>query len=202
MQRNGTTPAQNTAPLFSASFFNNTLTSSSSNTLTASPESKEARKLQKDRDRRPSFGRKTSFGSPSRRRASSSTGNTTGDGGRPPGINVIVTDASAPPALPNFALQLAAAAKLSRETEVLPSPASADSFSKMLSRTAPMPVNGYAQLAPPAPVVGQSQPSEASMVHHHIQETANKRISTLDYLRKASVSPLHHPLVIYNSNIV
>lgn len=191
MQRNGATPAQNAAPFFSSSFFNTTLTStssSSSNTPAPAPasEARDARdgrnKLQKDRDRsrdrRPSFGRKTSFGSPSKRRASSSAG-TAADA---------VTDSAAPPALPDFALQLAAAAKLSRETEVLQSPASADSFSKMLSRTAPTPVNGYSQLAPPPALAGlQGQPSEAGMVHQHITETANKRISTLDYLRKACV---------------
>jgi hypothetical protein len=191
MQRNGATPAQNAAPFFSSSFFSNTSTSSSNAPASSSEtrESREARnKLQKDRersrDRRPSFGRKGSFGSQGKRRASSSAGNA-GDGGRPPGINVVVTDSTAPP-LPDFALQLAAAAKLSRETEVLQSPASADSFSKMLSRTAPAPVNGYSQLAPPVPLTTvQSQPSESSMVHQHIQEIANKRISTLDYLRKA-----------------
>ncbi|KAB5572777.1 hypothetical protein GE09DRAFT_1100887 [Coniochaeta sp. 2T2.1] len=200
MQRNGgATPAQNptAAPFFSSSFFNhnsnNNHTSSSSNPTVASApsetrESREARnKLQKDRDRRPSFSRKASFGSPSKRIASSSAGNNAGDGGgRPQGINLIVTDNSAPPALPDFALQLAAAAKLSRETEAVQSPASVDSFSKMLSRTAPTPANGYSQLAPPVQLTGSmTQPSEASMVHQHIQEIANKRISTLDYLRKA-----------------
>ncbi|OIW23719.1 hypothetical protein CONLIGDRAFT_141293 [Coniochaeta ligniaria NRRL 30616] len=192
MQRNGATPAQNAAPFFSSSFFNTSTVSSASSSETR--ESREARnKLQKERDRsrdrRPSFGRKTSFGSPSKRRASSSAAAaaSAADGGsRPPGINRIVTDTTTPPALPDFALQLAAAAKLSRETDVLQSPASADSFSKMLSRTAPTPANGYSQLAPPAPLAAvQSQPSESSMVHQHIQETANKRISTLDYLRKA-----------------
>jgi len=93
------------------------------------------------------------------------------------------------PPLPDFAL--AAAAKLSRETEVLQSPASVDSFSKMLSRTAPTPVNGYSaqpgQLAPPAVVAPGQQPSELTVIHQNIQDTANKRISTLDYLRKAYV---------------
>jgi len=57
----------------------------------------------------------------------------------------------------------------------------------MLSRTAPTPVNGFAsttQLAPPAAVAPGPQ-SELHLIHQHIQETANKRISTLDYLRKA-----------------
>lgn len=203
MQRNGATPSQNAAPFSSPSFFNynNTLAASSSNTLASSSESRHGREsssrnlLHKDpersRDRRPSFGRKPSFGSPgrsSRRRASSPVsangpGNP-GGGGNPAGINVVVTDKAVPPALPDFALQLAAAAKLSRETPVIQSPASADSFSKMLNRTAPTPVNGFSQLAPPAPVV-PGQPPEAGMVHQHIHELSSKRISTLDYLRKA-----------------
>lgn len=184
MQRSGATPAQNAAPFPSSPSFNNSSTSA--------PEKREAtregrNKLQKDRersrDRRPSFGRKSSFGSLGKRRGSSSAG----DGGRPPGVNLVVTDNNAPPALPDFALQLAAAAKLSRDTEVLQSPASAESFSKMLSRTAPGPINGYTPLAPSAAalVPSQAQLSEASMVYQHIQEIANKRISTLDYLRKA-----------------
>ncbi|KAK0636171.1 hypothetical protein B0T17DRAFT_503652 [Bombardia bombarda] len=72
----------------------------------------------------------------------------------------------------------------------LHSPASADySFSSMLSRNTPTPVNGYSavsaggQLAPPA-AVATGQPSEQSVVHQHIQDTANKRIATLEYLRK------------------
>jgi hypothetical protein len=198
MQRNGVTPGQNAAPFFSSSLSNNTYTTAQK--AAAPPfETREGRegtrnKLHKDRersrDRRPSFGRKSSFGSPSKRRASSSAGNA-GDGGRSAAASLVVTDSTAPPALPDFAVQLAAAAKLSRETEALQSPASGDSFSKMLSRTAPTPVNGYSQLAPPAAVVGGqmvgglSQPAELSMVHQHIQDTANKRISTLDYLRKA-----------------
>jgi hypothetical protein len=192
-RRNGATPAQNAAPFFSSSSSSNNTPTTSSTTAAPSSETREGRnKLQKDRersrDRRPSFGRKSSFGSLGKRRASSSAGSA-GDGGRPQGISLVVTDNTAPPALPDFALQLAAAAKLSRETEVLQSPASADSFSRMLSRTATAPANGFSQLAPPAAVVGgqmyQGQPNESSMVHQHIQETANKRISTLDYLRKA-----------------
>lgn len=152
---------------------------------------------EKDRERRPSFGRKASFSasSPSKegkRRTSSSSPSKGGSGngfasGRP--AIQVVTDNSVPP-IPDFDFGLVAASKLSRETEVLQSPpASADSFSKMLSRTAPTPVNGYSvaitgQLAPPA-MVGGGQQSELSLIHHHIQEMANKRISTLDYLRKA-----------------
>ena len=140
------------------------------------------------KDRKGSLSRKSSFSSPGKKSRSNSIANAGPgaggllSGGRP-GITVI-TDNAVPPALPDFAL--AAAAKLSRETEVFQSPASNESFSKMLSRTAPTPVNGYSasSLGPSGGGGGGSQ-TESSMVHQHIQEMANKRISTLDYLRKA-----------------
>lgn len=143
------------------------------------------------KDRRPSFSRKPSFtwtspGRGSKPRAnSSSSGN--GDrttGHRPPAIQLF-SDSPVPP-LPDIAL--ATAAKLSRETEtIVQSPTSAESFSyKMLSRGAPTPINGYpVQLASSAGMNSLGATSELSVVHQHIQETANKRISTLDYLRKA-----------------
>jgi hypothetical protein len=78
------------------------------------------------------------------------------------------------------------------------SPASVDSFSRMI-RSGNTPVNGYPMAPPPpppatatgqigAPLTGQSSaPSENAIVFNHIQETAGKRIATLDYLRKAYV---------------
>ncbi|KAI1868857.1 hypothetical protein JX265_006836 [Neoarthrinium moseri] len=136
--------------------------------------------LTKDRERRNSLSRRASFSSPSKgkRRPSSSA-----HGG------AVVTDAAIPPALPDFAL--ATAAKFAKENEVaVQSPASVDSFSKMLSRTAPVPSNSYGggmNAVPPMPQPGlqASQPSESDIIYQHIQEMANKRISTLDYLRKA-----------------
>ncbi|KAK3685780.1 hypothetical protein B0T22DRAFT_500550 [Podospora appendiculata] len=151
--------------------------------------------LQKDRDRdldrRPSFhNRKLSLSSsPSKgKRRAFSSGNTSataaanGGGG---GGSALAADELIPP-LPDFDFTLAAAAKLSRETETVQSPTLYvdSSFARMLSRTGTTPVNGFSstsQLAPPAVV----QQSEASAMHQHIQEMANKRISTLDYLRKA-----------------
>ncbi|KAI0012668.1 hypothetical protein F4779DRAFT_17332 [Xylariaceae sp. FL0662B] len=124
----------------------------------------------KDRDRKYSFGRRPSFSSPSKgkRRASSSNGGTgTGDD--------IKTDASVPPAIPDFL----AAAKL---PDPSPSPGSVDSFSRMIGRSAPTPTNGfYAASATSPPILQPEIPS----LHQHIQDIANKRISTLDYLRKA-----------------
>ncbi|KAK3377913.1 hypothetical protein B0H63DRAFT_451746 [Podospora didyma] len=149
---------------------------------------------ERDRDRRPSFGRKASFSSSSpnkggsRRRAESSA-NANANGGNLgfyfSSASLTSSDDPAIPPLPEFSLS--AAAKLSRESDAIASPAlSSDGF-KMLSRTATTPVNGFSstsQLAPPAQVT-PGQPSELSVLHQHIQETANKRISTLDYLRKA-----------------
>jgi hypothetical protein len=196
-----TTPTSNVA--FFSSFFggssNNFAASSSNNTksrpgtssgeaggvppsIDASPSSRNV--LQKDRDRRPSFGRKSSFStsSPSKSSTKRRTSSYGANGG--------VAGFNAAPPLPD--LNIAAAAKLSRDAEALQSPASIDSFSKMMSRTAPTPVNGYSsagpgQLGPPANVVsGMGQPqSELGTLHQNIQDTANKRISTLEYLRKA-----------------
>ncbi|RYP31956.1 hypothetical protein DL767_005497 [Monosporascus sp. MG133] len=144
----------------------------------------QTQKQTKGRDRRPSFGRKASFSSPkARRRASSLASN---------GTDRIRTDASAPPAIPDFAL--AAAAKLSRDTEAVLTPTTTptDPLAKTTSgRTAPAPataMNGLnaAATSPPTIQTGQGSSAEAAIaVHQHIHELANKRISTLDYLRKA-----------------
>ena len=115
------------------------------------------------------------------------------------GQNPIVTNRGNPPALPDFALS--AAARTSRDTDVFASPNSAPkssmdisggyiqtSNSRMLSRSGTTPVNGFPSgggMMPP-PSAGGMQ-SESNMVHQHIHEMANKRISTLEYLRKAYV---------------
>ncbi|KAM5350249.1 hypothetical protein ACJ41O_006754 [Fusarium nematophilum] len=142
------------------------------------------------KDRKPSFSRKSSL-SGSRRRGSS-FGN---------GPNAYVTDATAPPALPDYALAAAAKvvprADIVRDAEAAAAsghpPPTADSGIHMLSRSA----TGSASLMstnmpPPTPLgngsmgsSGMWQQSEASIMHQHVTELANKRISTLDYLRKA-----------------
>ncbi|KAI1490263.1 hypothetical protein F5X96DRAFT_559303 [Biscogniauxia mediterranea] len=151
----------------------------------------------KDRDhhsRRPSFGRKASFSSPSKgkRRQSSSASNASSAQG-------VVTDASTPPALPDLAKYLSRenhhpkhhhhTHNHLKEADAAPSPLSGDSFSKMIGRTAPTPTNGfYASSAVSPPIVAsglQALQPEAPSLHQHIQDIANKRISTLDYLRKA-----------------
>ncbi|KAH6627079.1 hypothetical protein B0J18DRAFT_159219 [Chaetomium sp. MPI-SDFR-AT-0129] len=152
------------------------------------------------KDRKPSSGRKSSFGflssspSKSRRRASSAASNTAppaaADGG---GVPV--------PALPSLAHRPSATQLLPAEDAVPPLPepsprtttANSESLSRMLSRGAVTPVSGYPVSGPVGGGGGGSllsgansgQQSELALVHQHIQETANKRISTLDYLRKA-----------------
>lgn len=61
---------------------------------------------------------------------------------------------------------------------------------RALNRAGTLPVNGYATsgagMMPPPSAAGLQ--GESSMVHQHITEMANKRISTLEYLRKAYVT--------------
>jgi hypothetical protein len=182
MQKSSTTPTtQNAAPFFSTSFFSGG-SSSRSRPGTSSGEPSNGPYQQQPlpnvltKERKGSFSRKASFSSPSKskRRANSSSSGT------------IVTDRNVPPALPDFAL--AAAAKLSRETDVLYSPASSDPVSRMLGRTAPTSASGYGTGLPPLPQsasLAQYQQSEAGVIHSQVHEIANKRIATLDYLRKA-----------------
>ncbi|KAI2606221.1 uncharacterized protein GGS25DRAFT_378575 [Hypoxylon fragiforme] len=205
MQRSaGNTPTQHATPFFSTNIWGGNSKDTSKDTSKESKDSKDSNNLlprpqtssrsrpgtssgdkdrdfnvlTKDRDRKPSFGRRPSFSSPSKgkRRPSSSHAGSSFS-------NEIKTDAATPPAIPaDFAL--AAAAKLSREAEVVPSPASTDSFSKMMSRGAPTPTPGFHTIPATSPPIPQTQ-NEIPSLHQHIHEVANKRISTLDYLRKA-----------------
>ncbi|KAL0943002.1 uncharacterized protein CTRU02_200888 [Colletotrichum truncatum] len=202
MQRSGATPTTANAPFFSTSFFSS---SSKSRPGTSSGDQQPPQQSQSQpppqpspffppplqypsgpnvltKDRKSSFGRKPSFSSPSKsskRRANSSS---SGGGG-----NVVVTDRNVPPALPDFAL--AAAAKITRDTDNIQSPASGDSFSKMLSRSHTGSTSLAAdRLQPPLPSATHPnmwQSSESVVLHMQMQEIANKRISTLDYIRKA-----------------
>ena len=66
--------------------------------------------------------------------------------------------------------------------------APAEGLSKMLSRGAVTPISGYPIQGPATAMLMSSataQQNELAVLHQHIQETVNKRISTLDYLRKA-----------------
>ncbi|RDA87774.1 hypothetical protein CP532_2435 [Ophiocordyceps camponoti-leonardi (nom. inval.)] len=112
------------------------------------------------------------------------------------------TDAAAPPALPDYALS--AAAKVQQGRSPVRSSDSGSStkasgrmFSNAMPTSGPVAVNGSVH-GPPAsgssaptvtaaPTSSSSiwQPSEASVIHQQIAELATKRISTLDYLRKA-----------------
>ncbi|KAH7325703.1 hypothetical protein B0I35DRAFT_421015, partial [Stachybotrys elegans] len=127
------------------------------------------------RDRKASF-RRSSFSSAVRRRASSNTSNSSTEG--------FVTDAAVPPALPDYALSAAGkvfhlARPPTNSGHTDDSPASPESKAKMLGRTTTS-SSGY---FPPEQTL--SAPYEANMLFNHITEVANKRISTLDYLRKA-----------------
>ncbi|KAF9771005.1 hypothetical protein IL306_011379 [Fusarium sp. DS 682] len=129
------------------------------------------------KDRKASFSRKASLSS----RRGSSFGN---------GPNAFVTDATAPPALPDYALSAAA--------KVAPRPDGVESApveAQMLTRSATGSTTLYGGIVPNTPMgimpngaVGTSgmwQQNEASIMHHHVTELANKRIATLEYLRKA-----------------
>ncbi|EHA48422.1 hypothetical protein MGG_00944 [Pyricularia oryzae 70-15] len=136
------------------------------------------------KERRPSFGRKSSF---SRLRRSSSASNVAAAAAKePPGRQGklrVTTDRSAPP-LPDISRSRYSRLDSAQDSSfyLQSPPLSADSFSKMLSRTTTN-NNGGQMVPPPAPTSGQTD--SHSMVYQHIQETASKRISTLDYLRKA-----------------
>ncbi|KAI1816255.1 hypothetical protein GGS20DRAFT_246587 [Poronia punctata] len=195
-------PIQGTIPFFSTNIWGsaskseaNSQTSAqgssganaNSNSHTKSRPSTSSGDQTKEHSRKPSFGRKSSFSSPSKgkRRASSSASNGGGGGG-----GQIVTDATAPPALPDYAL--AAAAKITKDTDALISPTTAESFSKMMSRTisAPSSHGLHHTLSGPSATSPQSAvpnlPTEAPSLHSHMQDLVNKRISTLGYLRKAN----------------
>ncbi|KAI1355123.1 hypothetical protein F5Y01DRAFT_197684 [Xylaria sp. FL0043] len=198
MQRSASSaPIQGTIPFFSTNIWGGSSSKSDVNSVapaqagsgTSNSRSRpgtSAGDQSKEHSRRPSFGRKSSISSPSKgkRRASSSASNGGGSGGQ------IITDATAPPALPDYAL--AAAAKIARDPDTIVSPTTSDSFSKMISRTMSAPSNGLYQTMSGVSGTGLSPqsgiptlPTETPTLYYHIQDVANKRISTLDYLRKA-----------------
>ncbi|KAL2157703.1 hypothetical protein VTH06DRAFT_5186 [Thermothelomyces fergusii] len=205
MQRSAATPTQPAAPFFSSlfGFGGGTGSNSKSQNSPPSPADKTQRPTSSGQDltgesprqrktlvkeRKPSLGRKSSFvflssppGKKSRHRADSAASSHLAspvDGGgaavplptRRPSAIRLAPEETAPP-LPDL------------------SPRTTDGFSRMLSRGAPTPTTGYpAGMAGPGVMHSSgsaAQQSELGLVHQHIQETVNKRISTLDYLRKA-----------------
>ncbi|KAK4121385.1 hypothetical protein N657DRAFT_683021 [Parathielavia appendiculata] len=193
MQRSAATPAQTAAPFFSSFFGGGSTTSSKPQNQNPplSPTSKPRRPsspgednasgsprqhktLQKDR--KPSFGRKSSIFQSSassakrntrRAELATSPSGAPADGGAASYFQFFSDGSSVGPPLSD------------------PSPKAADGFSKMLSRGAVTPISGYPVGMTGAGSSSVGQQSELAVVHQHIQETANKRISTLDYLRKA-----------------
>ncbi|KAF5227957.1 hypothetical protein FAUST_11435 [Fusarium austroamericanum] len=169
-------PNSNGTPIFSTSIFSSNSSSSRPTTREGSLDPLNTNILPKDR--KASFSRKASLGS---RRGSSL------------GTNAYVTDAAAPPALPDYALSAAAkVAPRPSDSEATATPI--DLQNQMLSRSATGSTTLYGGV-PSTPLgfmpngaVGTSgmwQQNEASIMYHHITELANKRIATLEYLRKA-----------------
>ncbi|KID97573.1 hypothetical protein MAJ_06445, partial [Metarhizium majus ARSEF 297] len=145
--------------------------------------------------RKASFSRKASLSGSTRRRGSS-VGSTAASN-----PNAIVTDATAPPALPDYALPAAAKLRSRDRRDVgsvddgVQSPVSPTGDSSGLASMSRTNTGAGSYFPPPTPVGVPSslngtaastwQQSEASMIHQQITDVANKRISTLDYLRKA-----------------
>ncbi|KAK4104586.1 hypothetical protein N658DRAFT_556456 [Parathielavia hyrcaniae] len=196
MQGSAATPAQTAAPFFSSFFGGGSTTTSSkppNQKPPLSPASKPRRRSSSGedkasgsprqhktlhKDRKPSFGRKssifpsssTSSAKPNTRRADSipPPPGAPADGGATSYFQLFSDGSSVGPPLPD------------------PSPkTTADGFSKMLSRGAVTPISGYPVGIAGAGSSSVGQQSELAAMHQHIQEIANKRISTLDYLRKA-----------------
>ncbi len=201
MQRSAAAPTPHaaSAPFLSALFggggTTNANTNKSQNPAPASPTTSPTSKPQRPpssgedvaggsprqqklvKDRKPSFGRKPSFIFSSssasaslspkrtRRRADSAASNLNPTSTGPPADGTAV-------ATPQF-----------------PDPPPNNPSDKMLSRGAVTPITGFpvgmtgsgSMLGPASLGPG----SEQTAIHQHIQETANKRISTLEYLRKA-----------------
>ena len=138
-------------------------------------------------ERKPSPSRQSSFifqPSKSKRQGSS---NLSANGTET--SNLVIATSQDSPVLVDFVHSRAANADWRDAQVITQSPASRDSLSKMLSRTATTPVNGYNAVALPAgSALTSTLASESAIIYGHIHETANKRISTLDYLRKAYVS--------------
>ncbi|KAM0553131.1 hypothetical protein ACHAPJ_007681 [Fusarium lateritium] len=174
------TPNSTGTPIFSTSIF------SSSNNAASRPTTRDGHAvdpLSSNKDRKTSFSRKASLSS----RRGSSFGN---------GPNAYVTDAAAPPALPDYALS--AAAKVTARPDIPSGEATAhhptpSTDFQMLSRSATGSTTLHGVPSTPMGIMpngsvgtsGMWQQNEASIMHHHVTELANKRISTLEYLRKA-----------------
>ncbi|KAJ6782122.1 hypothetical protein PWT90_06663 [Aphanocladium album] len=131
------------------------------------------------KERKASFSRKSSMSGARRRSSVSTTGGAS---------DAVMTDDSVPPALPDYAL--AAAVKIAPRDgrDPIRSPISPDSapisaISRSTSSTAfMMPPQTPSTATGISPT--QWRQSEAAMMHQQIIEAAQKRISTLNYLRK------------------
>ncbi|ATY59025.1 hypothetical protein CCM_09553 [Cordyceps militaris CM01] len=133
------------------------------------------------KERKASFSRKASL-SGARRRSSVSTA--AGSGSM--AADAVMTDDSAPPALPEYAL--AAAAKIAPRDPVRTPISPEGGIVSAMGR----PATSHTFMLPPqtpSTAMGVSptqwRQSEVAMMHQQIIEAAQKRMSTLNYLRKA-----------------
>lgn len=129
------------------------------------------------RDRKSSFSRKASLSSVRRRGSTSASASS----------NTVVTDNSAPPALPDYALSSAAKVLPRDGKDSTRSPVSPDDVQSSLSRSATL----SSFMAPPSHRSGILSPSswsnEVDSAHQNMVDLVNKRIATFDYLRKTYV---------------
>ncbi|KAG5662558.1 hypothetical protein KAF25_004976 [Fusarium avenaceum] len=175
------TPSSAGAPIFSTSIFSSNAASRPTTRDGVDPLNTNISNIL-PKDRKASFSRKASLSS----RRGSSFGN---------GPNAYVTDAAAPPALPDYALAAAAKVTGRPDGENTASHSISSADPQMLSRSATGSTTLHGGIVPNTPIgimpngaVGTSgmwQQNEASIMHHHVTELANKRIATLEYLRKA-----------------
>ncbi|KAF4453655.1 hypothetical protein F53441_3664 [Fusarium austroafricanum] len=170
------TPNPTGTPIFSTSIFSSNAASRPTTRDGVDPLNTALPNIL-SKDRKASFSRKASLSS----RRGSSFGS---------GPSAFVTDAAAPPALPDYALSAAAKVAPRPEAEAVPVPEE-----KMLTRSATGSTTLHGGIVPNTPMgimpngavgtAGMWQQNEASIMHHHVTDLANKRIKTLEYLRKA-----------------
>ena len=172
-------------------------TAAATSTISSSIFSASSLSLSRPTTRDGSDPHHVSSASTSKERKASST-RRRGTWTAPASTNSVVTDAAAPPALPDYALTAAGKVatwdkdKDRRNAVEGPwSPLSPNDMSNMPNR---MTTATTVHIPAPTPE-GRSvmngalwQQSESLLIHQQMTDVIHKRISTLDYLRKASVA--------------
>lgn len=147
------------------------------------PQPPQSQAQAKDKERKTSFSRRSSLSSSRRRGSTATTG----------ASNAVITDAAAPPALPDYALSAAVKIPSQKDNrDAVRSPVSPEAYglnTTSLTRTGSNNAGTMQPLTPSGlgPGISPTQwhQPEASMIHQQIVEAAHKRISTLNYMRKA-----------------